>query len=176
MNHRDSRQRFERLVLPHLDAAYNFARWLTRDHQRAQDVVQEAMTRALRFFAGLRGENARPWLLTIVRNTYVDALKESLREELRADLDDELTSAQPAAAAALDPSILVERKWDAERLARAMERLPVQFREVLVLRELEDLSYKEIAGIAKVPIGTVMSRLSRARRLLAEVYSLQEGT
>lgn len=174
MNEHDGTQRFERLVVPHLDAAYNFARWLTRDHQRAQDVVQEAMARALRFFAGFRGDNARPWLLSIVRNTYSTLLKDSQREELRADLDEDLARSDPSAAAALDPSLALERKSNAERLARAMEQLPVQFREILVLRELEDLSYKEIAEVADVPIGTVMSRLSRARRLLAEAYGLEE--
>lgn len=170
----DGRQRFERLVLPHLDAAYNFARWLTRDDQRAQDVAQEAVLRALRFFGGFRGENARPWLLSIVRNTYFGTLKALQREELRPDLDDESAESIGEAAYELDPSLALERKWDRERVTRALERLPTEFREILVLREMEDLSYKQIAGVAEIPIGTVMSRLSRARRLLAERLALEE--
>jgi RNA polymerase sigma-70 factor (ECF subfamily) len=168
-------ERFERLVLPHLDAAYNFARWLTRDHHRAQDVVQESMMRALRFFAGFHGENARSWLLTIVRNTCASTMKAAHREEPHPDLDDDLMRHDPGAAAGLDPSLAVERKWNAERLVRAMEQLPAAFREVLVLRELEDLSYKEIAEVAGIPIGTVMSRLARARRLLLEAFDQTEG-
>ena len=170
----DGWQRFERLVLPHLDAAYNFARWLTRDDQRAQDVAQEAVLRALRFFGGFRGENARPWLLSIVRNTYFGTLKALQREELRPDLDDESAESIGEAAYELDPSLALERKWDRERVTRALERLPTEFREILVLREMEDLSYKQIAGVAEIPIGTVMSRLSRARRLLAERLALEE--
>ena len=170
----DGRQRFERLVLPHLDAAYNFARWLTRDDKRAQDVAQEAVLRALRFFGGFRGENARPWLLSIVRNTYFGTLKALQREELRPDLDDESAESIGEAAYELDPSLALERKWDRERVTRALERLPTEFREILVLREMEDLSYKQIAGVAEIPIGTVMSRLSRARRLLAERLALEE--
>ncbi len=169
------RQRFELLVLPHLDAAYNFARWLTRDPHRAEDVVQEAVTRALRFFAGFRGDNARPWLLSIVRNTHVNALKAVQHEELRADFDDEAFAADPGLDRALEPSAMLERKWDAERLTRAIEALPEQFREILVLRELEDMSYKEIAAVAEIPIGTVMSRLNRARRLLAHALGAQEA-
>jgi len=172
----DSRDRFEQLVLPHLDAAYNLARWLARDDHRAQDVVQDAIVRALKFFGGFRGVNARPWLLAIVRNTYLSTLKALQREDLRPDLDEEPTNVDPAATAyVLDPSLTLERKWERDRLMRAMERLPLEFREVLILRELEDLAYKEIAEIAGIPIGTVMSRLSRARRLLAECLVREEG-
>jgi RNA polymerase sigma-70 factor (ECF subfamily) len=170
----DGRQRFERLVLPHLDAAYNFARWLTRDDHRAQDIAQEAVLRALRFFGGFRGENARPWLLSIVRNTYFGTLKALQREELRPDLDDESADSVGDAAYELDPSLALERKWNRERVTRALERLPTEFREILVLREMEDLSYKQIADVAEIPIGTVMSRLSRARRLLAERLAAEE--
>ena len=174
MSEIDGRHRFERVVLPHLDAAYNFARWLVRDDHRAQDVTQEAMVRALRFFDGFRGENARPWLLSIVRNTYFSSLKALQREELRPDLDDEVADSAGEAAYELDPSLALERKWDRERVTRALERLPTEFREILVLREMEDPSYKQIAEVAEIPIGTVMSRLSRARRLLAERLALEE--
>jgi len=168
--------RFEQLVLPHLDAAYNLARWLARDDHRAQDVVQDAIVRAMKFFDGFRGVNARPWLLAIVRNTYLSSLRAMQREDLRPDLDDEPADTDPEPNAyELDPSLALERKWERERITRAMERLPLEFREVLVLRELEDLSYKEIAEIAGIPIGTVMSRLSRARRSLAECLVREEG-
>ena len=169
-----SQQRFESLVLPHLDAAYNFARWLTRDDHRARDVAQESLLRALRFFDAFRGENARPWLLSIVRNTYFSSLKALQREELRPDLDDDITGQALEAAYELDPSLTLERKWDRDRINRALEELPLEFREILILRELEDLSYKQIADVAEIPIGTVMSRLSRARRLLAERLTLDE--
>jgi RNA polymerase sigma-70 factor (ECF subfamily) len=168
------KERFESLVLPHLDAAYNFARWLTRDDHRARDVAQDALLRALRFFGGFRGENVRPWLLSIVRNTYFSSLKALQREELRPDLDEEITGSALEAAYELDPSLTLERKWDRERINRALESLPLEFREILILREMEDLSYKQIADVAEIPIGTVMSRLSRARRLLAERLALDE--
>jgi len=167
-------ERFESLVLPHLDAAYNFARWLTRDDHRARDIAQDALLRALRFFDGFRGENVRPWLLSIVRNTYFSSLKATQREELRPVLDGEITGSALEAAYELDPSLTLERKWDRERVNRALQSLPLEFREILILREMEDLSYKQIADVAEIPIGTVMSRLSRARRLLAERLALDE--
>ena len=170
----EGKERFESLVLPHLDAAYNFARWLTRDDHRARDIAQDALLRALRFFDGFRGGNVRPWLLSIVRNTYFSSLKATQREELRPDLDDEIMASALEAAYELDPSLTLERKWDRERVNRALESLPLEFREILILREMEDLSYKQIAEVAEIPIGTVMSRLSRARRLLAERLTLDE--
>ena len=153
------RARFEQQVLPHIDAAYNLARWLTRNDHDAEDVLQDAMLRAYRFFGGLRGE-ARPWLLAIVRN--------ACWSWLQANRPADLAAIDEPDADAPGPEALVMREIDRRALNEAIAALPVPFREALVLRELEDLSYKEIARIAGVPIGTVMSRLSRARRLLAE--------
>ena len=155
------RARFEQQVLPHLDAAFNLARWLTRNDHDAEDVVQEAMLRAYRFFDALRGE-ARPWLLAIVRNACFSWLQANRPAELQAIDRMEQESDAPG------PEALAARDLDRRRLNEAIAALPVQFREVLVLRELEDLAYKDIARIAEIPIGTVMSRLARARRLLAE--------
>jgi RNA polymerase sigma-70 factor (ECF subfamily) len=160
----EPKPRFEQLVLPHFDAAYNLARWLTRNDHDAQDVVQEAVLRAYRFFDGLRGE-ARPWLLSIVRNTFLTWLQIN-RPADTVGFDDGLIDLIPSDEDG--PEVLAARSFDRKMLNEAIAGLPVQFREVLILRELEDLSYKDIARIADVPIGTVMSRLARARRLLAE--------
>jgi RNA polymerase sigma-70 factor (ECF subfamily) len=153
------RARFEQIVLPHLDAAYNLARWLTRNDHDAEDVLQDAMLRAYRFFGGLRGE-ARPWLLAIVRNACWSWLEANRPADLA--VVDEPEADTPG------PEAILSRELDRRAVNEAIAALPVPFREALVLRELEDLSYKEIARIAGVPIGTVMSRLARARRLLAE--------
>lgn len=158
-------RRFEQLVLPHLDAAYNLARWLTRNDHDAQDVTQDAMLRAYRFIDGLRGE-PRPWLLAIVRNACMSWLKANRPAELAGALDVEAAEAEPDRGDG--PDALVAREVDRRMLNEAIAALPPQFREALVLRELEDLAYKDIARIVGVPIGTVMSRLSRARRLLAD--------
>ncbi len=160
----EPKRRFEQLGLPHFDAAYNLARWLTRNDHDAQDVVQEAVLRAFRFFDGLRGE-ARPWLLSIVRNTFLTWLQIN-RPADTVGLDDGLVELIPTDEDG--PEILAARNFDRKMLNEAIAALPLQFREALILRELEDLSYKDIARITDVPIGTVMSRLARARRLLAE--------
>jgi RNA polymerase sigma-70 factor, ECF subfamily len=160
----ERRQRFEGLVLPHLDAAYNLARWITRNDHDAQDVVQEAVLRAYRFFDGLRGE-AKPWLLAIVRNSCMSWLNVNRPADL-AGFDDRTVEALVSEEEG--PETQAMRALDRRMLNEAIAALPAQFREVLVLRELEDLSYKEIARVADVPIGTVMSRLARARRLLGE--------
>ena len=156
---------FEEVVLPHLDAAFNYARWLTKSDQDAEDVVQDAAVRALRFFSSLRNDDARAWLLTIVRNTWYARFSKAGHAEQHAvgdDMKDERPDEQ------LDPEALVIQQQAVARVHRAIEELPVDFREVVVLRELEGLSYKEIAAVAGIPIGTVMSRLARAReRLLA---------
>jgi RNA polymerase sigma factor (sigma-70 family) len=167
--------RFERLVMPHLDAAYNLARWLARDRHQAQDVVQEACVRALRFLDSCQGDDGRAWLLAIVRNTFYSMWRKRPSEETHAEIDDDslLWGARPEAWD-LDPAITYARKTDRERIDRALLRLPLEFREVVILRELEDLSYREIAEMLSVPAGTVMSRLSRARALLAR-YLKQEG-
>ncbi len=160
----ERKRRFERLVLPHFNAAYNLARWLTRNDHDAQDVVQEAVLRAYRFFDGLRGE-ARPWLLSIVRNSFLTWLQIN-RPADTVGFDDGLIDLIPTDDDG--PEVLAARNFDRRMLNAAIAALPLQYREALILRELEDLSYKDIARIADVPIGTVMSRLARARRLLAE--------
>ena len=160
----ERKRRFEQSVLPHFDAAYNLARWLTRNDQDAQDVAQEAVLRAYRFFDGLRGE-AKPWLLAIVRNTFLTWLQIN-RPADTVGFDDGAIDLIPTDEDG--PEVLAARNFDRKMLNEAIAALPVQFREVLILRELEDLSYKDIARIVDVPIGTVMSRLARARRLLAE--------
>jgi RNA polymerase sigma-70 factor (ECF subfamily) len=156
------RERFEALVLPHLDAAHNLARWLVRRDGEAEDLAQEAMLRAYRFFPGFRGGDPRAWLLRIVRNVCYTWLG-TTRERLTGEFDETLHG-----AADVTPESLAIAAADRERLTRALEELPARFREVLVLRELEGCSYKEIAEITGSPIGTVMSSLSRARRRLEQ--------
>ena len=165
MQGQNQRIRFEQVVLVHLDAAYNLARWLTRHDQDAEDVVQEACLRAYKFFAGYQGGDSRTWLLTIVRNTGYTWLRQNRGHELSAVFDEELHQVV-ADCAVLNPEVVFERSANVELLKAALEELPVEFREVMVLRELEDLSYKEIAQVVGVPIGTVMSRLNRARQRL----------
>ena len=160
--------RFELLLLPHLDAAYNLARWLMRNDHDAQDVVQEACLRAMRHFGSFRGEQARPWLLQIVRHTGYSWLRQNRPSEVVALDADEDTWPEAVAPAADEPMAVAVRNADRVLVNRAIAALPIAFREVLVLRELEDLSYKEIARIVDVPIGTVMSRLSRARALMQQ--------
>lgn len=164
MNDDETRRRFEHVALPHLDAAYNLARWLTRNDQDAQDVVQEACLRAMRYFASFRGDQARPWLLTIVRHTCYAWLRENRPAEL-VHFDEPPEAAAPSAD---EPHEHAVRRADRAQLNQAIAALPIDFREVLVLRELEDLPYRDIARIADIPLGTVMSRLSRARALLRE--------
>ena len=153
--------RFEQLVLPHVDAAFNFARWLLRSRADAEDAAQEALLRACRFFRGFHGGDARAWLLQIVRNTCYSWLEKNRPRELMVEFNEELHQ-QPVAT----PESIAIADEDRERLTRGLETLPPRFREVLVLRELEGCSYKEIAAIASIPLGTVMSSLSRARRQL----------
>jgi RNA polymerase sigma-70 factor (ECF subfamily) len=155
--------RFEQIVLPHLDAAYNLARWLTRNDQDAEDVVQEACLRAFKFFGGFYGGDSRAWLLTIVRNTCYSWLRHNRAHELTTPFDESIHDVE---CAGLNPEALLLHQADQQLLRRALEALPVESREVIVLRELEGLSYKEIGTIADIPLGTVMSRLARARKRL----------
>ena len=165
--------RFEELALPHLDAAYNLARWLTRNDHDAHDVVQEAYLRAFKFFAGFHGDNARSWLLAIVRNTCYTWLQQHRGLHVNASLDELLDAGQADAVFAGEPpedgpERLMLQAENKAMLNRALEQLPEEFREAIVLKELEDLSYREIAAVTGVPLGTVMSRLSRARKLLSK--------
>ena len=155
------RARFEQVVLPHLDAAFNLSRWLLRSRADSEDVAQEAMLRAFRFFRGFNGGDARAWLLQIVRNTCYTWLEKNRQVDLMTEFDED--QHQQANAT---PEALAIAGDNRERLARALETLPVRFREVIVLRELEGCSYKEIAAITGVPMGTVMSALARARQRL----------
>jgi RNA polymerase sigma factor (sigma-70 family) len=149
---------FEVFVVQHMGAAYNLARWLTRNDHDAEDVVQEAYLRAFRFFDAYHGGDFRAWLLTIVRNTCYTWLQQNRKPSVVLDEDmAELDGAQS------NPEMVLLRNIDANLLRQAIEELPLEFREAIVLRELEGLSYKEIAAIACVPLGTVMSRLARAR-------------
>jgi len=157
----EDRERFEQLVLPHVDAAFNLARWLLRGRTDAEDVAQEALLRAYRFFRGFHGGDARAWLLQIVRNACYTWLEKNRPMELNMEFDEELHLQMCAT-----PEALAIASDDRKRLTLALETLPPRFREVLVLRELEGCSYKEIAAITSIPIGTVMSSLSRARRHL----------
>ncbi|HXD41312.1 MAG TPA: sigma-70 family RNA polymerase sigma factor [Ramlibacter sp.] len=170
MDEDEDRRRFERLVLPHLDAAYNLARWLTRNDHDAEDVVQEAMMRALRYMASCRGDDAKAWLLQIVRNACFTWLKDNRPAE-RLFLDDEDgESLNEIAAPAVDePHAVAARNGERRLINDAIAALPAAYRDVLVLREIEDLPYGDIARIAGIPIGTVMSRLARARGLLRQM-------
>jgi RNA polymerase sigma-70 factor (ECF subfamily) len=163
--------RFEQAVMPHFDAAYNLARWLTRSAEDADDMVQESYLRAFTFFEGFRGGDARWWLFSIVRNTCYTWLRKNRAQELM-----EFDEAQHSPASnALNPEDLQLRRADRETLREALEKLPAEFREVLVLREIEDLAYKDIAEVTGLPLGTVMSRLSRARRRLQELLAVPAG-
>ena len=157
---------FEQAVLPHLDAAYNLARWLTRDERDAQDVVQESFLRAFRFFPGFRGGDARAWLMRIVRNTCYTWLHANRPLQDATEFDENLF---PPDSHAPNPEEAVLRNDSAALLRMALEKIPPVYREVLILRELEGMSYKEIAHITGMPAGTVMSSLSRARGHLRQV-------
>src|SRR6266699_2458519 len=163
---------FEETMLPHLDAAHNLARWLLRNEEDAQDVVQEAYLRAFKSFAGFHGSNGRAWLLTIVRNTSYTLLKKNHAVDLTTNFDEEIHA---TGHDSVSPATILEHSEDAQLIKEAMDELPAEFREVLVLRHQEGLSYKEIADIAQIPLGTVMSRLARARAKLRECLAVRIG-
>jgi RNA polymerase sigma-70 factor (ECF subfamily) len=175
------RARFEREILPHLDAAYNMARWLLRGSDDAEDVTQEALLRAYKYFDGFHGDNAKAWLLRIVRNSCYTWIKsrpktESMTADEEGEVDPEHERALAEAGHGLPPpDARLIAAADRQLVRAGLERLPIAYREVLVLREVEELSYKEIAAIADIPIGTVMSRLSRARELLLQELSQYAG-
>ena len=163
---------FEAMMLPHLDAAHNLARWLLRNEEDARDVVQEAYLRAFKSFSGFHGSNGRAWLLTIVRNTSYTLLKKNHAVDLTTPFDEEIHVSGDKFSS---PATILERSEDAKLISEAMDELPAEFREILTLRHQEGLSYKEIADITQVPPGTVMSRLARARAKLRECLAARIG-
>jgi RNA polymerase sigma-70 factor (ECF subfamily) len=162
---------FETLMLPHLDAAYNLAKWLLRNEDDARDVVQEAYLRAFKSFSGFHGSNGRPWLLTIVRNTAYNLIKKNQTANLTTFDEEEHALDRESAS----PATLLEQEEKSQLIRRALDRLPDEFREIVVLRHLEGLSYKEIADVAHLAPGTVMSRLARARAKLKEFLKAGVG-
>jgi RNA polymerase sigma factor (sigma-70 family) len=163
---------FEEAMLPHMDAAHNLAKWLLRNEQDAQDVVQEAYLRAFKSFSGFHGSNGRAWLLTIVRNTSYTLLKKNKTVDLTTTFDEEIHA---SSYESVNPAMILEHAEDAELIREAMDELPAEFREILALRHQEGLSYKEIADITQIPPGTVMSRLARARAKLREYLAARIG-
>ena len=163
LEEQDKLARFEQNIMPHMNAAFNLARWLSSNDSDAQDVVQEAYLRAFKFFAGFRGGDSRPWLLRIVRNAFYDWIKHNRREETGKPFEEGL---EHAVDPSTGPDALLAERADHELLREAIGELPLEFREILVLRELEGFSYREISEIARVPMGAVMSRLARAREHL----------
>jgi RNA polymerase sigma-70 factor, ECF subfamily len=168
------RARFESNVAPHVDAAYNLARWLTGNDQDAEDVVQEGMLRAFMYFDGFRGGDARSWILKIVRNTcftWLEANRPSEIARIAMEELEDITTPLVCSGLADDPETLALRRTTALQLNSAMAAIPAAFREVVVLREMEGFSYKEIATVVDAPIGTVMSRLARARAELRRILA-----
>jgi RNA polymerase sigma factor (sigma-70 family) len=157
----DQRSRFEEATLRHLDAAYNLARWLTRDASDAEDVVQESYLRAYKFFDRFRGGDSRSWILKIVRNTCYTWLEKNRPSEIAGELDEEQHEAESG-----NPETLLVENADREMLKRLLEEIPAEFREVIVMRDIQGLSYKEISAVTDLPLGTVMSRLARGRKRL----------
>src|SRR5205809_7181112 len=163
---------FEETMLPHMDAAHNLARWLLHNEQDAQDVVQEAYLRAFKSFGGFHGSNGRAWLLTIVRNTAYTLLKKNRAVDLTTPFDEEIHA---PGYESVSPATILEHSEDAELIKEAIDELPAEFRDILMLRHQEGISYKEIADIAQIPPGTVMSRLARARAKLRECLAVRIG-
>lgn len=174
-------RRFQEVALPHLDAAYNLARWLARSDDDAKDIVQEAFLRAFKSFAGFRGASGRPWLLAIVRNTCYTWLRQHRSAQLEVPYDDDVTGEALGADGFPEgrdpnPEAIFAASEDRRLFDVALAKLPIEFREAVVLRDVEDMSYKEIASVVAIPIGTVMSRLARGRRMLyAELTRMREG-
>jgi RNA polymerase sigma factor (sigma-70 family) len=160
-------RRFEEKISPHFKSAYNLAKWLTRSHEDAEDVAQDAFLRAFSAFESFRGEDAKPWLLTIVRNTSMTLLKRNRNTGTAIAFEETLDPSEQSPG----PEEILLKSCDREQVRDALEQLPAEFREVVVLREIEDLSYKEISIIIGIPLGTVMSRLSRGRECLRRVLS-----
>ena len=174
-------RRFQEIALPHLDAAYNLARWLVRNDDDAQDIVQETFLRAFKSFAGFRGTSARPWLLAIVRNTSYTWLRQHRSAQLHVPYDEEAHGDETGKQCLADrpdgnPEAILALTEERRYFDMALEALSIEFREAVILRDVEGLSYREIASVASIPIGTVMSRLARGRRLLyAQLTRMREG-
>jgi RNA polymerase sigma-70 factor (ECF subfamily) len=173
----DRTRRFELAALPHLGAAYNLARWLLRDASQAEDAVQDAFLNAFRCFDELRAETARPWLLAIVRNACFDSMRRDRHVADRVEFDEmrdsDVLAIGAVTVASADPAAIWEQRQCSERVDAAIKALPPLFREVIVLRELEEMTYQDVARVVGVPIGTVMSRLSRARALLRKALAAE---
>jgi RNA polymerase sigma-70 factor (ECF subfamily) len=166
------RRSFDEIILPHLDAAHNLARWLVRGSDDAEDVAQEACLRAFRYFGTFRGGNARAWLLTIVRNTASGWMLKNRSRQIATEFNEEI---HDAGGEAVTPETLLLQRADTELIEQAMNHLPVRLREVLILREVEGLSYKEITEVVGMPMGTVMSTLFRARERFRHAASALVG-
>ncbi len=172
MDEQTAVRRFETLVMPHMNSAYSVARWLTHNDQDAQDVVQEAYVRAFRFIGGFQGGAARPWLLAIVRNAFYTWYQQNKRREADSqafDEDEYLPESDDDGNDHDNPEALMMRNQDRQQVIAALGMLSLEYREIIVLREIEELSYKEIAAIVGIPMGTVMSRLGRGRQRLAAI-------
>ena len=172
-NHQDKRARFDQLIMPHLDAAYNLAHWLVRNDDDAEEAVQEAFLRAYRFFGSFHGNDGKAWLLAIVRNACYTLRGQAPSAGVNEEFDEQIhlpgmVAEGSGGSFCRNPEDIAIQHADREVVNRAIEELPVVFREVLVMREIEELSYKEIAKIVDIPLGTVMSRLARGRHLLRE--------
>jgi RNA polymerase sigma-70 factor, ECF subfamily len=166
--------RFNALMLPHMDAAYNLALWLTKSPDDASDVVQESYLRAIKFFSSYRGGVARAWLLTIVRNTSLNLLAQKRNQKtvpLPDASDENDNSDQELVDDKADPEFELIQKQAGATMDQLIQALPVIYREVIILREIEELSYREIAEVIGMPIGTVMSRLARARKAIQQHWS-----
>jgi RNA polymerase sigma factor (sigma-70 family) len=163
--------RFEQTMVPHLKAAYNLAVWLTRNPQDAEDLVQEAYVKALRYFDGFRGEDGRAWLLAIVRNTCLTWLRRTKSVEQAEPFDERLHGGGEDA----DPEAMLMSEFHAGSVRDCIEALPLEYREAIILREIEEMSYKEIAEVTSIPTGTVMSRLARARKRLGDCLKSRRG-
>jgi RNA polymerase sigma factor (sigma-70 family) len=178
MNEPTKKLRFQTAIMPHIDSAFNLARWLTRGHQDAEDIVQESYLSAYNYFDGFRGEDGRVWLLGIVRNTFYTWYQKGKVNNQHTQYEEELHSLNEVADEpnSSNPERILIQKDSQRLLQQAMRELPIEFREVMVMRELENLSYKQIAEIIQIPIGTVMSRIGRGRKQLAAILTEKNGS
>lgn len=177
MNESTKKLHFQAAVVPHINSAFNLARWLTHGHADAEDIVQEAYLRAFKFFDGFHGEDGRVWLLEIVRNTFYSWYQQNKFQRQHAQFEDGLHGSDEESDSLdeANPERILIQKDSQRLLQRALRELPIEFREVMVMRELEDLSYKQIAEITQIPMGTVMSRLGRGRKQLAAILAANNG-